>query len=413
VRDLTMRFGVWKTTTGLNIQCPGWIDRDAQGVHNACTEHKQKVRAMKKRRARRPEGHVYRRGDIWWFKWIGLDGQTVYRSSGSTEREVAEDQLRGELERKSKGLVASPDPRRCRVDDLLEALEARYTTEGRRSLERLRYSRDQLLRLFKDVSAVRVTGAHILRYATLRLEEKAAPATVNRELAALRAAYRLGLENDLITAMPRIKLLPENNVRKGFADAQQVEIICRRLRDHIADAARFAFQTGWRRAETFSLAWSQVDWNGGFVRLEPGTTKTGEGRSFPMTPALRRILERRQEYTRRCERAQARIIPLVFHHKGRPVKSFKRSWAEACKRAGLPGLLFHDLRRSAVRNLERAGVSRSVAMKLTGHKTESVYRRYAIVAESDLREAGAKLNALSDNFGDISGTVREDRHRSS
>jgi hypothetical protein len=240
VRDLTMRFGVWKTTTGLNIQCPGWIDRDAQGVHNACTEHKQKVRAMKKRRARRPEGHVYRRGDIWWFKWIGLDGQTVYRSSGSTEREVAEDQLRGELERKSKGLAASPDPRRCRVDDLLEALEARYTTEGRRSLERLRYSRDQLLRLFKDVSAVRVTGAHILRYATLRLEEKAAPATVNRELAALRAAYRLGLENDLITAMPRIKLLPENNVRKGFADAQQVEIICRRLRDHIADAARFA-----------------------------------------------------------------------------------------------------------------------------------------------------------------------------
>ncbi len=85
---------------------------------------------------------------------------------------------------------------------------------------------------------------------------------------------------------------------------------------------------------------------------------------------------------------------------GRPVQSFRRTWAEACKQAGLPGLLFHDPRRSAVRNLERAGVSRSVAMKLTGHKTESVYRRYAIVAESDLREAGAKLNALSDNFGD-------------
>jgi integrase len=132
-------------------------------------------------------------------------------------------------------------------------------------------------------------------------------------------------------------------------------------------------------------------------------------RSFPITPELRKILERRQEYTRRCERAQARIIPFVFHHKGGPVKSFRRTWADACKRAGLPGLLFHDLRRSAVRNLERAGVSRSVAMKLTGHKTESVYRRYAIVAESDLREAGTKLSALSDSFGDISVTARGDR----
>lgn len=136
------------------------------------------------------------------------------------------------------------------------------------------------------------------------------------------------------------------------------------------------------------------------LRLETGTTKTGEGRAFPITPALRKILERRQEYTRRCERAQARIIALVFHHKGRPAQSFGRTWADACEKVGLPGLLFHDLRRSAVRNLERAGVPRSVAMKLTGHKTESVYRRYAIVAESDLREAGAKLNALSDNLGD-------------
>ena len=137
----------------------------------------------------------------------------------------------------------------------------------------------------------------------------------------------------------------------------------------------------------------QVDWNGGFVRLEPGTTKNLEGRAFPITSALRVILERRQDLTRRCERAQARIIPLVFHRSGRPIHSFRRSWKKACEKVGLPGLLFHDLRRSAVRNLERASVPRSVAMKLTGHKTESIYRRYAIVAEADLREAGVKLSA--------------------
>jgi integrase len=350
--------------------------------------------AKRKRRARHLEGHVYQRGQIWWFKWTGDDRLRHYRSSGSTDRSVAEDMLRAELDRKAKGLAPSPDPRLCLVDDLLEALEARYMTEGRRSIDRLRFSSDQLLRLFKGVQAIRVTGADILRYSQLRLKEQAAPATINRELAALRAAYRLGLDNDVITAMPRIKLLPENNVRKGFAEAKQVDAICKRLKLDVGDGVRFALVTGWRRAEVFSLTWSQVDWNGGFVRLEPGTTKNKEGRSFPITPVLRTLLEHRQELTRRCERAQARIIPLVFHRSGRRIESFRRSWRKACEKAGLPGLLFHDLRRSAVRNLERAGVPRSVAMKLTGHKTESIYRRYAIVAESDLRDAGAKLSAL-------------------
>jgi integrase len=353
--------------------------------------------AKRKRRARRGDGHVYQRGQIWWFKWIGDDHIRHYRSSASTDRSVAEDMLRAELDRRARGLAPSPDPRLCLVDDLLEALEARYTTEDRRSIDRLRFSTDQLLRLFKGVQAMRVTGADILRYAQLRLKDKAAPATINRELAALRAGYRLGLDNDVITAMPRIKLLPENNVRKEFAEAKHVETICKRLSPGVADGVRFAFSTGWRRAEVFTLTWSQVDWNGGFVRLEPGTTKNQEGRAFPITPALRAILERRQELTRRCERAQARIIPLVFHRSGRPIHSFRRSWKEACKKAGLPGLLFHDLRRNAVRNLERASVPRSVAMKLTGHKTETIYRRYAIVAEADLREAGVKLSALADS----------------
>ena len=164
------------------------------------------------------------------------------------------------------------------------------------------------------------------------------------------------------------------------------------------------------------LTWAQVDFAGGFVRLEPGTTKNNDGRAFPLIPELRALLERRQAITRRCERAQARIIARVFHRYGKPIKSLRRAWKTACRGAGGPGLPLHDLRRAAVRNLERASISRSVAMKLTGHKTEAVYRRYAIVAESDLRDAGAKLTAvlgttpesapLSDNSRDNSVTAR-------
>jgi integrase len=164
---------------------------------------------------------------------------------------------------------------------------------------------------------------------------------------------------------------------------------------------------------------AQVDFAGGFIRLEPGTTKNNEGRAFPLIPELRALLERRQAITRRCERAQARIIAHVFHRYGRPIKSLRRAWKTACRQAGRPALLLHDLRRSAVRNLERAGISRSVATKLTGHKTEAVYRRYAILAESDLRDAGTKLTAmlgptpestpLSDSSGDNSVTAPKTR----
>lgn len=145
--------------------------------------------------------------------------------------------------------------------------------------------------------------------------------------------------------------------------------------------------------EVLPLRWAQVDLAAGFVRLEPGTTKNMEGRAFPLIPEVRAILERRQTITRRCERAQGRIIAHVFHRYGKPIKSLRRTWRTAGKEAGRPALLLHDLRRSAVRHLERAGIARSVAMKFTGHKTEAVYRRYAIVAEGDLRQAGTKLAA--------------------
>ncbi len=124
-----------------------------------------------------------------------------------------------------------------------------------------------------------------------------------------------------------------------------------------------------------------------------------------MPPGLQLRLTVCLKQTRRCERAQGRIIPWVFHRKGQPVKTMAKSWRTACKESGAPGRLLHDLRRTAVRNLERAGVARSVAMKMTGHKAESVYRRYAIVSEGDLREAGAKLAAIWP-AGDGRGVVK-------
>jgi integrase len=95
------------------------------------------------------------------------------------------------------------------------------------------------------------------------------------------------------------------------------------------------------------------------------------------------------------QRERGMVVPLVFHRNGKRIRDFRGAWRKACEAAGVPGHIPHDFRRTAVRNLERAGVPRSVAMAMTGHKTEAVYRRYAIVAEADLKEAAKRLDAAA------------------
>ncbi len=168
----------------------------------------------------------------------------------------------------------------------------------------------------------------------------------------------------------------------------------------------FAFVTGWRvRSEVLTLQWRQVDFKAGIVRLDPGTTKNLEGRVFVMTPELRVALEAQRQVTEEKQKATASVIPWVFHRtkRGRQLKSFRKVWIQACIDAGVPGRILHDFRRTAVRNLERAGVPRSVAMKMVGHKTESVYRRYAIVDEAMLRDATDKLAAARGQSAGQSG----------
>ncbi|MFQ5889771.1 MAG: tyrosine-type recombinase/integrase, partial [Gemmatimonadota bacterium] len=141
---------------------------------------------------------------------------------------------------------------------------------------------------------------------------------------------------------------------------------------------------------------ARVDFGAGEMRLEASRSKNAEGRTFPFRalPPLEALLLEQQERTREVERRTGRIVPWVFHRDGEPIRSMRKAWNGACDRAGLAGAWFHDLRRTVVRNLERAGVSRSVAMKLTGHKTEAIYRRYAITDSVVMAEGVQKLARL-------------------
>jgi integrase len=136
-----------------------------------------------------------------------------------------------------------------------------------------------------------------------------------------------------------------------------------------------------------SMEWSQVDLAAGEIRLSGAQCKNGKPRTIPiygeMEPFLELALTQRDLLWPGCT--------WVFHYKGRQIGSHIKGWKKACKAAGLPDLHFHDLRRSAVRSMERAGVPRHVATGITGHLTESVYKRYDIVSPRDLQEAGRTL----------------------
>src|SRR4029450_4488793 len=182
----------------------------------------------------------------------------------------------------------------------------------------------------------------------------------------------------------------------GFFEVEQSHSILKHLPIDLRPVVEFAYLTGWRVGEILGLEWRNVDFRAGEVRLDPGATKNGEARTFPFSvyPPLGELLKRQRERTVAVEKTTKRIVSRVFHRGGRALLDFRSAWQKACDAAGVRGRLVHDFRRTAVRNLERAGVPRSVAMKLTGHLPESIYPRSAIVSPADLNAGVEKLAKL-------------------
>jgi integrase len=198
-----------------------------------------------------------------------------------------------------------------------------------------------------------------------------------------------------VNRVPRIPNLEENNVRKGFFEYDQFNKLRTELPEHLRPVITFGYFTGCRKGEILSLRWPQVDLSRRVVRLEPGETKNDEARTVPLMGELYEMLvlqkQIRDQRWPGCE--------WVFFRYGKRITDFRGAWAEASKRAGVvdqdgnPERLFHDLRRTAVRNMVRAGIPERVAMAISGHKTRSVFDRYDIVSERDIREAAWKLES--------------------
>lgn len=340
-------------------------------------------------------GWVYRRGRVWWVQ-VRMPGGRYRESSKSEVRSDAVKLLRKRLGEISRGQAPASTPEKVMLEDLFEMLHDDYVVNDRKSLDRSQASVKHVRECFGNPRAIDITLDRLNGYVKLRREKGAAPSTVRNEMAALKRAFNLAVRAGRLTQRPPFPKIEVRNTRTGFFEPEQFAAVLENLPEAVKPVAQFMYLTGWRRGEVVTLQWRQVDFGAGCVRLEPGSTKNDDGRTFPFVafPDLMAILEAQRERTREMEKATHQIIPWVFHRNGRPMRNFRTSWKSACEAAGVAGRIPHDFRRTAVRNLERAGVPRSVAMQLTGHKTESIYRRYAIVSEADLAEGVQKLSRL-------------------
>jgi len=342
-------------------------------------------------------GYLYRRGTTWWIRY-SVRGRDFRESSHSEKEGIAQKLLKARWQELGSGRFIGPSQERVTMEDLFTSLETDYEINGRRSLGTLKGRLVHLRVAFGNCRAIDVSAVKIERYKQARLAERTTrgsrpiqPATINRELSMLRKAFRLAIRQKRIAVAPTIDLLAENNIRQGFVEPADFDRILAALPEHLRDFMRFAYTTGWRRGEISGLQWSAVDRQARTIFL--GRSKNGEPRILPLVGDLESLIERRwQARSVENKNGSTTLTTYVFHcGDGRPIGDTRKSWKTACSRAGLGNLLVHDLRRSAVRNFDKNGVSQIVGMMISGHKTASVYKRYRIVPENDIREALQKV----------------------
>lgn len=353
----------------------------------------------------RGQGRIYRpkiggrESQVWWLDY-SIRTKRHRESSKTTSKRAALELLRQKIGARKDGTLTGR-PERVTLADLKTALEQRYTIKGRSSWDRAQQAFTHLSKFFDgDARVLDITAARVAEFQEARLNAGAARNTVKYETGVLNAAFTAAFKNKILAMRYLFENLPddEDAVREGFFGASDFSALVVELPQDVADLVRFLRLTGWRRGEASGLLWAQVEWddaeypgthdepvpgpNAG-VRLSKARTKGSDARRFPIAhaPDLRELL---------LARWRVRDALNVFHQHGKPIGNFQRAWRRACRAAGVPGRLVHDLRRTAARDFIEAGVSEGRIMRLCGWKTRAMFDRYNITNQEDLNDAVAQ-----------------------
>ncbi|HTX37640.1 MAG TPA: site-specific integrase [Bryobacteraceae bacterium] len=336
--------------------------------------------------------------------YIRHDGKdTCTKTDRLKDAKTAVKKLAGEDAQTRRRRTARPQD--VTIGTLLNLVIQDYRENGQKTLAHAKAQVEHGLRpFFGEMLADDMDSDQIERWIAWRrqhrLRKSAAstslrPASINRELSLLRRAYQLGYERkpQLVERIPPIKKLAENNVRKGFVTAEQYKAVVEELPEHLKPITCVAFHVANRKGELLNLEWSDVDLDGKppVITLWPGQTKNKDGRTLPILEG--KMLETLKALKAKHDESGSKETHVFLAPDGKALQyhHMRKDWDDACTRAGVSGLLFHNLRRSAIRNLRRAGVTQKVAREFSGHRTDAVFNRYNIVDFVDLKEAATKL----------------------
>ncbi len=395
----TLTTVAWKEATMAAETIPSFVAVQSDSTHNATrTRPQAKPRlasegATMEQATKRPRGtgSIYRPkgSSVLWIKFF-RNGKPHRESSKSDKVKTAEKLLGQRLAEARTGTFVPLKIKKTLIQELADDLIRNYRINGLRSIGDLEARWEKHLKpFFGELRAIEVTSSLVTKYVDLRQEEGAENATINRELAALKRLFTLGRRANKVSNVPWIAMLREDNRRTGFLESKQHDALATATAK-VGLWLRAMFETaytfGWRKSELLALKVSQVNLSAGTIRLEPGTTKNREGREVTMTLPLKMLLTQ-------CCHGKKPEDAVFTREDGSRVCDFRKTWTKVCEDAKVPALLFHDLRRSAARNLRNNGVAEGVIMEIGGWKTRSVFERYAIVSQSDIKRAMSQLEA--------------------
>lgn len=366
-----------------------------------------------------PRGHHYRNGSR--VISFAYQGKITYLTLGPCSLEFAKEQ-RAIIKMQIRQGTYQPKPRAsktptqeptpvCKVKDLWEPYLRNYKNLGGRHSGRQTIAWNYLAPIFGTVLVSTITTDLISKYIEKRQGEHAANGTINRELSCLQAMMRLGARCTRSDGKPMVERPPifppkmnEGRPRQGFIEDRQFESLAAHAKEPWMRAfIECAYSFGFRKSELLNLRRNQVDLLGRWIRLSGSDTKNGEPRAVKMTNQAFELL-------RVCCRGKQDTDYVFTREDGNHVVDPRQDWYDLCRAAKLgryveakrrngktydkyEGLIIHDFRRSAIRNMKRRGITDTVAMKISGHNTRDVFDRYNITDERDLEQASELIEA--------------------